>query len=110
MRAARNVYPKEFIAFLGSTQKNSVIDELVMLPSTFGEGFSSIRMDLLPIDKSIVGSVHSHPSPNAFPSRADKSFFPKTGEIHLIIAYPFNISSIAAFNAKGKPVRVEVVE
>ncbi len=108
--AAKNVFPKEFIALLGSKNKNSIIDELVVTPATFGDSFSSVYLDLLPFDKSIVGSVHSHPSDNNWPSSADKRFFKKTGKIHLIICLPFNISSIRAFDAEGKEVEIEVVE
>ena len=108
--ASRNVFPKEFIAMLGSKGKNNVIDELVVLPSLFGDSFSSIDLNLVPFDKSIVGSIHSHPSPNNNPSSEDKRFFKKTGKINLIISYPFNIGNIAAYNADGKRIELEVVE
>lgn len=108
--AAKNVYPREFAAMLGSKTKNRIIDELVILPADFGDSFSSVYLDTLPFDKSIMGSVHSHPSYNNTPSPEDKRFFKKTGEIHLIICLPFNISSIRAFNAEGKEIELEVVE
>jgi len=107
--AAQNVYPDEFIALLGS-RKKGIIDEFVVLPATFGESFSSLRMDLLPFDKSIVGSVHSHPSRSARPSQGDLLAFPAMGEIHLIIAYPFSLGSARAFDAKGKELVLEVLE
>ena len=106
--AARNTYPNEFISLLGS--KNGVIEELVVLPATYGRNFSSLRIDLLPPDKSVVGSIHSHPSPNAMPSKADLNVFRKAGQMHLIIAYPFSSESIKAYDAKGNSVELEVVE
>ncbi|MCX6799066.1 MAG: Mov34/MPN/PAD-1 family protein [Candidatus Diapherotrites archaeon] len=106
--AARNVYPDEFIALLGS--KKGVINHLVVLPATFGSDSSSLRLDLLPFDMSVAGSVHSHPSRNARPSRGDLGAFTQTGEIHLIIAFPFSLSSIRAFNAKGKELEIEAIE
>ncbi|MDD5162824.1 MAG: Mov34/MPN/PAD-1 family protein [Candidatus ainarchaeum sp.] len=108
--ASKNVFPKEFIALLGSKSKNSIIDELVIIPATFGDSFSSVYLDLLPFDKSILGSVHSHPSDSNRPSSADKRFFKKTGEIHLIICLPFSISSIRAYDAEGKEIEMEVIE
>ena len=108
--AARNVYPNEFIALLGSSKRNGTIDELVVLPATFGEDFSSIRFDLLPFDSSIAGSVHSHPDSDARPSSADLQVFKETGETHLIIAHPFSFSSTRAFGANGKALKIEVVE
>jgi proteasome lid subunit RPN8/RPN11 len=108
--AAGNTFPKEFIALLGSSRRDGVIDELVVLPSTFGENFSSIRLDLLPFDKSIVGSVHSHPTTSSAPSSADLRVFKKTGETHLIIAYPFSSATIRGFDSDGKELSLEAVE
>ena len=108
--ASKNVYPNEFVAMLGSTKKDGIIDELVVVPATFGDSFSSVDLFAMPIDKSIIGSVHSHPSYSNMPSSADKRFFKKTGEIHLIISLPFNISGIKAFNAEGKEILLEVIK
>ncbi|MDD5148690.1 MAG: Mov34/MPN/PAD-1 family protein [Candidatus ainarchaeum sp.] len=109
IEAAKNVYPKEFVSLLGSKKKNGTIDELVVAPATFGDSFSSVDLYDLPFDKGIIGSVHSHPSPDNRPSSADKRFFKKTGEIHLIIGYPFTINNIRAFNAEGKQIGIEVI-
>ena len=108
-QAARNTYPNEFIALIGSREKGT-IDDLVVLPATYGSSFSSIRIDLLPFDSSILGSVHSHPGRSALPSKADLRVFRKTGEMHLIIAYPFTFESMRAMNALGQEIELEVVE
>jgi proteasome lid subunit RPN8/RPN11 len=107
--AAKNTYPDEFIALLSST-KGKIIDEFVLLPATYGKDFSSIRFDLMPYDSNAKGSVHSHPGPYATPSKADLRAFRAMGEIHLIIAAPFNFQSARAFNASGKEEKIEVVE
>jgi len=109
--AARNTFPDEFIALLSCTQKGGkVIDEYVLLPATYGKTFSSIRLDLLPYTAGTLGSVHSHPSSNAMPSRADLGVFRTEGEIHLIIASPFNFQSVKAYNGKGKEIFLDVIE
>ncbi len=110
VQAARNVYPNEFIALLGSKQKNKVVDELVILPATYGETFSSIRMHLLPFDKSVLGSVHSHPGYSAKPSRGDLAFFKRLGKLHLIICAPFTFEAIKAYNRNGEEIEIEIVE
>jgi proteasome lid subunit RPN8/RPN11 len=107
--AAKNTYPDEFIALL-SSKRGKAIDEFVLLPATYGKSFSSIRTDLAPYDSGIRGSVHSHPGPNARPSRADLRAFRAMGEIHLIIAAPFNFNSVRAFKANGEETKIEVVE
>jgi len=108
--AAKNTYPDEFIAMLSSKKNDGLIDEYVLLPSTYGKSFSSIRLDLMPYDSNVMGSVHSHPSPNAFPSKGDLRAFKKMGEIHLIIAYPFSFESTRAFNIQGKETEIVVIE
>ncbi len=109
--AAKNTFPNEFLALLSSKRKGSkVVDEFVLLPSTYGRTYSSIRLDLLPYDSKVLGSVHSHPGPRASPSRGDFRAFKMLGEIHLIIAKPFNFGSVRAFDSAGKEVELEVVE
>ena len=107
--AAQNTYPDEFIALLGADKKK-VIKELVILPSTYGSTFSSIRRDLVPFDSSIVGSVHSHPSHSNRPSSGDLKAFPGMGEVHLIICMPFDLNSIKAYDVKGNELEIEAVE
>lgn len=106
--AARNVYPDEFISMLGG--KNRVIEELVILPADFGDDFSSIRLDLAPFDKTIIGTVHSHPTHSNSPSRADLEVFRMAGEVHIIIGYPYDLNTARAFDNKGKTLRLKVVE
>lgn len=108
--AAKNTFPDEFIALLASKGKEKAIGEFVVLPAVFGEDFSSIRLDLLPFDKSIRGSVHSHPGGIALPSRGDKLAFRHLGETHLIIATPFTFDSVGAFDGRGKRIALEIVE
>jgi proteasome lid subunit RPN8/RPN11 len=108
--AAKNTFPDEFIALLSSAAGGNAIDEFVLLPATYGKDFSSIRLDLAPYDKNVRGSVHSHPGPYARPSRADLRAFRAMGKIHLIIAAPFNLQSVKAFNAAGIEEKISVIE
>jgi len=108
--AAQNTYPNEFMALLGGNKKEKKVEELVVLPAIYGKNFSSLRTDLVPFDSSILGSVHSHPSKNNFPSNADLGVFAATGEIHLIIAYPFGIENIRAFARNGKETEFQITE
>ncbi len=109
MLASKKVYPNEFISMLG-TNKKKEINELVVFPAVFGKNFSSIRFDLIPFDSSIIGTVHSHPTPNNNPSQEDIKVFEATGKIHLIISWPFNLNTIKAFNQNGKEIGFEVIK
>lgn len=109
MHAAQNVYPDEFIALLAGNKKERVINDLIILPSTFGEDFSSIRMDLLPYSAGSMGSVHSHPGYSNRASDADLELFQAYGEIHLIISQPYTIPSIQAYDGKGNKTKFDVI-
>ncbi|HZX19469.1 MAG TPA: Mov34/MPN/PAD-1 family protein [archaeon] len=105
--AAKNIYPNEFFSMLGG--KNRIIEELVIVPATFGKDFSSYRLDLVPFDREIIGTVHSHPSEYNHPSDADLDAFRKSGEIHLIISYPYDIETIRGFGSTGKKITLKVI-
>jgi len=109
MLASRKVYPNEFISMLGKNKQGEIF-ELVMLPAVYGRNFSSIRTDLIPFDKNIVGTIHSHPSKNNNPSQGDLNVFSRLGKIHLIICWPFNLEDIKAFNEQGKKIELEVIK
>lgn len=107
--ACKEVYPDEFFALLSVKKEAKLIEEFVSIPSIFGKTHTIVRGDLMPFDKSIVGSIHSHPSSSTIPSRQDISSFKSFGEIHLIAGYPFNIHTFSSYNAKGIKERIELV-
>ncbi|MFH1239989.1 MAG: Mov34/MPN/PAD-1 family protein [Candidatus Diapherotrites archaeon] len=110
INSARNVYPNEFIALLGASGTDKVIDELVMVPATYGRNYSSIKTWLVPFDRSIMGSIHSHPGIRNSPSQGDLRAFAKFGNIHFIISYPYNLESLRVFNVRGNELEFEVVD
>lgn len=106
--AARSVHPREFAGLL--RKKDEFIEEVLILPGTTGSNDSAVlRLHMLPIDPSICGSVHSHPSPDFTPSVSDIQFFEKFGLIHIIVAFPYDQESWAAYNHRGERVLLEVV-
>ena len=109
IEAARNVYPEEFIGMLGGSRKDKIIDELIIVPAVYGEGFTMVHSHLIPFDPKIMGTVHSHPSPATYPSQQDLETFGKTGEIHIIIGHPYTYETIRAFDRNGKSVQITVV-
>lgn len=107
---SREIHPKEFMALLRGSP--DVIEEVLLIPgSLFGENFASLRFDMKPIDPTTIGSVHSHPYQSFSPSRADISFFSKTGFIHLILKYPYScIEDVAAYDSEGNRVDLMLEE
>ena len=108
MESSKSAYPNEFGAFLRA--KHNIIYEIILLPGTVAGG-SSVLYNLLmkPIDFTIVGSVHSHPSGFPIPSQADLDMFSKTGDIHIIVAYPYTMDSWKAYNRMGEEIEVKVI-
>ena len=104
LEACRNTYPNEFLGLLRA--EGDMITEVLVIPgSKFEHTSSSLRRDMVPLDPTIVGSVHSHPG-RPVPSRADLNFFSKFGKIHLIVGYPFTRKDIAVFGSE----RLEIVK
>jgi len=108
---AKSSFPNEFGGLLRvDTESKDTIIEVVILPGTVsGDSHAIFQMHMRPIDFSIVGTVHSHPSPSARPSDADLHLFSKYGKIHIIAASPFNEESWKAYDYSGKEVEVTIV-
>jgi proteasome lid subunit RPN8/RPN11 len=111
LEASKSSYPKEFGGLLRvDDQMKDTIVELVLLPGTIsGDSHAIFRMHMKPIDFSIIGTVHSHPSPNVQPSQADLQLFQKSGKIHIITGQPYSFSSWAAYDRTGTRYQMKVV-
>jgi proteasome lid subunit RPN8/RPN11 len=108
MEASRDSYPMEFGAFLKAEKE--IIYEIVILPGTIqGDHHTIFQLYNKPIDFSIVGSIHSHPSGVALPSDADVNMFSNTGSIHIIVANPYRISDYQAFNRKAEKIDLKIL-
>jgi proteasome lid subunit RPN8/RPN11 len=87
-----------------------MINEVVIPPlSTHANGFSSFPLNLLPIDFSIIGTAHSHPSGVLKPSIKDLNNF--YGRIMVITSYPYDSEKdLAIFAKDGLPINFKMFE
>jgi proteasome lid subunit RPN8/RPN11 len=112
LEGARRLYPKETVLLLRARKgKDSIeITDLLVPPlASYGRGFASLPLHMLPMDFSIVGTVHSHPSGNLSPSNTDLNHF--FGVILMIVAFPFrNEEHVAAYNRSGEKLTLQVTE
>lgn len=105
-------HPREGILLLRGLVKSgeAFVRELVVPPMALhGEGFSGFQPYLLPIDASIIGVAHTHPSSDPRPSRQDLLSF--MGAVGLIAAYPYEgPSDVLAFDHRGQLLPLEIHE
>jgi len=108
---AQIFHPREAILLLkGKVDKHRIVVNDTQIPplATHGNTFSTFPLYTLPIDFSIVGVAHSHPSGALRPSVIDLNKF--YGRIMVITAYPYRSEkNIAIFDREGKPLKYEVV-
>ena len=110
LESAKSIYPKEFGGLLrvDSKFKHTII-EVILLPGTISGGSQAIfQLHMLPIDFSIIGTVHSHPSGFPNPSNADLTLFDKYGRIHIIVASPFDEYSWKSYDYSGKEIDIKI--
>lgn len=107
--SARASHPNEFGATLRA--EGGVVTELILVPGTLGgDRHAILPLGYLPIDASIVGTVHSHPGPYAIPSDADKQLFNAFGHTHIIIAEPYRDDTWIAYDQNAQEIELEVID
>ncbi len=109
---ARRLYPKETVMLLrGERRKETiVIKDLVVPPlANYGQGFADIPVHMLPMDFTIMGTVHSHPSGSLAPSYTDLNHF--FGTVLMIVRYPYaGEGDTALYNRNGDRLTLKVTK
>jgi proteasome lid subunit RPN8/RPN11 len=108
---ARMQHPREAILLLrGSVNRDEIALEEHLFPpfASSGRGFAQFSPSMLPIDFSIVGTLHSHPSGSPRPSPTDLNHL--YGRIMVIIAYPYTRDCVAVYDKRGERLPLEVSE
>jgi len=112
LEGARRLYPRETILLLRGKRAQNIIEvsELIVPPlATYGQGFANVPLHMLPMDFSIIGTVHSHPSASLSPSSMDLNHF--FGAILMIVCFPFkDESNVAAYNRDGERLLLQIAK
>ena len=109
MEVSKSSHPDEFAALL--REENGVISEIVFVPGTISdEGSALMFLHNMPIDLSIVGSVHSHPVHDFRYSDEDLHMFGSKGIYNIIVAYPYRETDWVCYNPKGIQITLPVVD
>ena len=109
LESAKGALPNEFAGVLRAY--DGVVTEVMVLPGTEqGARAALFQFHMLPVDRSVVGTVHSHPSGNYWPSGADLELFDKFGSVHIICGFPFNVNSWQAYDSHGRTRDIALIK
>jgi proteasome lid subunit RPN8/RPN11 len=110
LESSRRLYPRETMLLLRGEKKKDMIEisELLVPPlAVHGQSSAHIPLHMLPMDFSIVGTVHSHPSGDLAPSVADLNHF--FGIILMIAGFPFaDETNIVVYDNHGDRLTLQI--
>jgi len=105
----RENHPNEFSALLEGKIKNGTLTITHVVYQHYEADDRSAIIHLnYPMSTNVIGTVHSHPTPDNRPSAADKRYFNKYGFVNFIIAKPYTLRSLACYDGKGRPLSFSV--
>lgn len=111
MDIAKNNHPNEIILLMRGERKKQVIqlNEFLIPPfASVGQNYAGFPVHMLPIDLTIMGTVHSHPS--GVLSLSVRDFHNFYGRLMMIIGSPYDDQSVAAFTKNGDAVPVYILD
>ncbi|MCD1295491.1 metal-dependent protease of the PAD1/JAB1 superfamily [Methanocella sp. CWC-04] len=109
LEVSRSTHPNEFAGLLRATK--GVISDVILVPGTTSNDTSArMLLDMMPLDLSIVGSVHSHPVHDLRYSSADLNMFGCKGPYNIIVAYPYTEKDWVCYDPSGKIIELQVVD
>ena len=108
LEASASSHPKEFAGMLYETDQ--IISDVDIPINQSSNGSGVMDLFTLPVNTHIVGSVHSHPSGELQPSDADIRLFMQNGDYHIIVGYPYEITSWACYDRIGNIRELDVLD
>ena len=108
LEASASSHPKEFAGMLYETDQ--IISDVDIPINQSSNGSGVMDLFTLPVNTHIVGSVHSHPSGELQPSDADIHMFMQNGDYHIIVGYPYKLTSWACYDRVGNIRKLDVLD
>ncbi len=108
---AKDCHPQEAILLLrGEAKKEAItLSDYLFPPYARTDSVSaSYPIYMLPIDFSIMGTLHSHPSGSVEASAVDMSNM--YGRFSMITAHPYGLGDVAAYNKQGERIMIRVTD
>ncbi len=109
LEVSKSTHPHEFAGLL--REENGIINEVLLVPGTTSDDTSAhMLLGMMPLDMSVVGSVHSHPVHDLRFSEADLGMFGAKGYYNIIVSYPYTENDWICYNPMGEKVGLPVVK
>lgn len=106
---ARESHPNEILLLIRAYVRDEtvIVKELLFPPfEVQGPYYVYFNSTALPPYTDILGSIHSHPSGSLKPSSED--LIHGFGPVIIIVAYPYDARSVAAYNKGGRPLKLVI--
>ena len=112
LQNAESMHPREMLLLLrGKRSKDQITITDVLIPplAVHGRGFTGFQSHMLPMDFSLVGTVHSHPSGVLQPSLPDLHY--SFGRVIMIVGFPYlDESHVAVFSHSKERLTLKITE
>jgi proteasome lid subunit RPN8/RPN11 len=118
LAASADAHPDEYMGLLrgesastvGLDESGTVLTDVLVIPGTETNPVSAtVKTNMVPNDLRAAGSIHSHPNGVLRPSDADLGTFGRN-EVHIIVGAPYGRDDWRAFNRKGEPIDLPVLD
>ncbi len=105
----RQQHPREILGLLRIDK--GIFTEFILPPGAITSDTSGVFFpSRLPMDSTIEGSVHSHPTGNITPSIQDLASVFQKNRFNFIIGYPYNsFSCVKCFDKRGNEILFRIV-
>lgn len=104
----REHHPREILGLLRVDK--GIVTEFILPPGALTSNVSGIFFpNRIPLDPSLEGTIHSHPSGNSNPSLQDLNDIFKKKRFHFIVGYPYNLSKIKCFDKNGNELNIKII-
>jgi len=108
---AKDNHPREAIVLLrGRREKDAIEVTDFLLPpyAATSDEMATFPVHMLPIDFTIMGTAHSHPSGGLRLSAVDEHNF--YGRVTLIMGHPYTARNVAAYDKAGERLKIRVTD
>ncbi|MHA1439571.1 MAG: Mov34/MPN/PAD-1 family protein [Promethearchaeota archaeon] len=101
-------HPREIVGLLRVNK--GLVTEYILPPGAKTSEVSGVFFPgRIPIDPTLEGTIHSHPTGYPYPSKGDLDGIFKKKRFHFIIGFPYNYYNIRCFDQKGNELNFKLI-